>query len=112
MRYERRSERFCPQCSSGLAPRLLSGKLEVEMVAHGDGAFFAEHSDTLLEGQKFVIRRIISAVYYFHRLPKSFTGGILRIYPLAGREKSDAYIEPVNDTLIFFPSWFRTRSCR
>jgi SM-20-related protein len=84
------------------------GKLEVEMVAHGDGAFFTEHRDTVVEGQKVVIRRIISAVYYFHRLPKSFSGGVLRIYPLAGREKSDAFvdIEPVNDTLIFFPSRF------
>jgi SM-20-related protein len=78
------------------------------VVAHGDGAFFTEHRDTVVEGQKVIIRRIISAVYYFHRLPKSFSGGVLRIYPLAGREKSDAFvdIEPVNDTLIFFPSRF------
>jgi SM-20-related protein len=84
------------------------GRLEVEMVAHGHGAFFTEHRDTAIEDQKLVVRRVISAVYYFHRLPKSFSGGVLQIYPLAGREKSNNFIEiePINDTLVFFPSWF------
>jgi SM-20-related protein len=84
------------------------GRLEVEMVAHGDGAFFTEHCDTASNDKKFVVRRVVSAVYYFHRLPKSFSGGALRVYPLAGREKSNTFveIEPVNDTLVFFPWWF------
>jgi SM-20-related protein len=32
----------------------------------------------------------------------------LRIYPLIGRDKSNAFveIEPANDRLVFFPSWF------
>jgi SM-20-related protein len=87
-------------------------KLEVEIVAHGDGAFFKEHRDTFQYGEKedekFVACRAISAVYYFHRVPKSFSGGVLRIYPLIGRDKSNAFveIEPTNDTLVFFPSWF------
>ncbi|HET8918077.1 MAG TPA: 2OG-Fe(II) oxygenase [Xanthobacteraceae bacterium] len=81
-------------------------KFEIEMVAHGDGAFFTEHYDRNM--QSVVDARLISAVYYFHRLPKSFSGGALRIYSLAGRDKSKTFveIEPVNDTLIFFPSWF------
>ena len=51
-------------------------KLEVEMVAHGDGAFYKEHRDTFIEGQDsvkdqtLVAKRLISAVYYFHHLPK------------------------------------------
>jgi SM-20-related protein len=57
------------------------GRLEVEMVAHGDGAFFTEHRDTAIEGQKLVVRRVISAVYYFHRLPKSFSGGVCGFIP-------------------------------
>jgi len=70
--------------------------------------FYTEHRDTAIEDQKLIIRRVISAVYYFHRLPKLFSGGALRIYPLAGREKSSAFveIEAINDTLVFFPSWF------
>jgi SM-20-related protein len=55
------------------------GRLEVEMVAHGDGAFFTEHCDTVVDGRKLAVSRIISAVYYFHRLPKSFSGGVLWI---------------------------------
>jgi hypothetical protein len=40
-------------------------RLEVEMVAHGDGAFFNEHCDTASKDKKFVVRRVVSAVYYF-----------------------------------------------
>ncbi len=93
-------------CQQLGCPRYEPSKFEVELVAHGDGAFYAEHQDRY---PKSVLgRRIISAVYYFYRVPKSFSGGALRIYPIAGREKSQVFveIEPVNDTLIFFPSWF------
>jgi SM-20-related protein len=84
------------------------GRIELEMVAHGDGAFFIEHNDIAVEDNKFVVRRVITAIYYFHRLPKAFSGGVLRIYPLAGSKNSTAFvdIEPTNDTLAFFPSWF------
>lgn len=84
------------------------GRIEVEIVAHGDGAFFTEHNDIAVEDKKFVVRRVITAVYYFHRLPKEFSGGVLRIYPLAGSKNSTAFvdIEPTNDTLAFFPAWF------
>jgi Rps23 Pro-64 3,4-dihydroxylase Tpa1-like proline 4-hydroxylase len=78
------------------------------MVAHGDGAFFTEHNYIAVEDKKFVVRRVVTAVYYFHRLPKAFSGGVLRIYPLAGSKNSTAFvdIEPTSDTLVFFPSWF------
>lgn len=46
------------------------GRIELEMVAHGDGAFFTEHKDIAVQDEKFVVRRVITAVYYFHRLPK------------------------------------------
>ena len=84
------------------------GRIELEMVAHGDGAFFTEHSDIAVEDNKFVVRRVITTVYYFHRLPKAFSGGVLRIYPLAGSKNSTAFvdIEPTNDALVFFPAWF------
>jgi SM-20-related protein len=83
-------------------------RIEVEMVAHGDGAMYTEHRDTAVDDKKFVIRRAVTAVYYIHRLPKAFSGGVLRIYPLAGSKNSTAFadIEPTNDTLAFFPSWF------
>jgi SM-20-related protein len=81
-------------------------KLEMELVAHGDGAFYTEHRDP--HSQSPLATRLISAVYYFHRLPKTFSGGALRIYSIAGSKKSTAFveIEPINDTIVFFPSWF------
>jgi Rps23 Pro-64 3,4-dihydroxylase Tpa1-like proline 4-hydroxylase len=80
---------------------------ELDMIAHGDGAFFKEHFDRK-RVQTRLGHRVISAVYYFHRSPKSFSGGALRIYPIAGSQKTKTFIEiePVNDTLVFFPSWF------
>lgn len=33
------------------------GRLEVEMVAHGDGAFFTEHRDTAIEGHAGLLPR-------------------------------------------------------
>ena len=52
-------------------------------------------------------RRIISAVYYFNCVPKSFSGGILRIYSFVGDKDTGAFIdiEPTHDMLAFFPSW-------
>lgn len=81
-------------------------QFEMQLVAHGDGAFYTEHRDRQFHSP--LASRRISAVYYFHRLPKSFSGGALRIYPIAGSNKSTSFveIEPANDTIVFFPSWF------
>ena len=89
--------------------RFEPSKLELEIVAHGDGAFYAKHRDTnIFSGPAFGNRRVISAVYYFHRIPKSFSGGFLRIYAFAGEKETGTFvdIQPINDTLVFFPSWF------
>jgi len=81
-------------------------KIEVELVAHGDGAFFARHIDTIAHNEGR--RRIISAVYYFHALPKAFSGGVLRLHSLAasGQQSTFVDIAPDYDTLVFFPSFF------
>ncbi len=84
-------------------------KIELQIVAHGDGAFYTRHRDANIFGSAALDnRRIISAVYYFHRIPKSFSGGLLRIYGFAGQTETETFvdIEPENDTLVFFPSWF------
>jgi SM-20-related protein len=83
-------------------------KFELEMVAHGDGAFYTRHRDTKTGDAGLVNRRVISAVYYFHRIPKSFSGGALRIYSFEATKDRGTFvdIEPTNDTLVFFPSWF------
>lgn len=90
---------------------------ELEVAAHGDGAFFAHHSDMPvgvgrrplggdLTGKQ---DRVVSAVYYFHREPKRFSGGTLRLYRLGDHDASGDYIEfePEQNSLVVFPSWVR-----
>jgi Rps23 Pro-64 3,4-dihydroxylase Tpa1-like proline 4-hydroxylase len=89
----------------GIRP-FIPSKIEVELVAHGDGAFFRRHIDTLThrEGRG----RIISGVYYFHTIPKAFSGGVLRLHSPAasGQQCTFVDITPDYDTLVFFPSFF------
>jgi SM-20-related protein len=84
-------------------------RLEIELVAHGDGAFYTRHIDTYTGGAAQVgHQRMLSAVYYFHSQPKGFSGGALRLFALrapAGEEIEFRDIEPENDTLLVFPSW-------
>jgi SM-20-related protein len=82
--------------------RFAPGKIESECVAHGDGAFFVQHIDTHRFSEGHL--RVISAVYYFHALPKAFSGGLLRLYSLDKGTHVD--IPPDYDTIVFFPSFF------
>lgn len=79
-------------------------RFELEMVAHGDKAFFTRHEDIVMRPE-MTSYRALSAIYYFHRQPKSFSGGVLRLYAFAAKEGPFVDIEPINDRLIFFPSW-------
>jgi SM-20-related protein len=91
--------------------------VELELAAHGDGAFFAHHSDIPFgEGRKPVggdrtgtQDRLVSAVYYFHREPKRFSGGTLRLYRFGDHQAEGDFIEfePEQNSLVVFPSWAR-----
>lgn len=79
-----------------------------EIVAHQDGAFFSEHTDTFTGTDVPGSQRMLSCVYYFHRRPKRFSGGALRLYGFdrgSGRPFVD--VEPERDTLVAFPSFTR-----
>lgn len=83
------------------------GEIELELAAHGDGAFFAPHVDTqLASSHSDRGPRMLSAVYYFHALPQRFSGGALRLHPFhpAPGEDDLVDIEPVHDRLVVFPS--------
>lgn len=77
--------------------------LELEFVAHRDGGKFAEHVDTMTDSGREDSDRIVSAVYYFHREPRGFTGGQLAICGIGSEERVE--IEPVHDRLAIFPSF-------
>ncbi len=80
--------------------------VELELVAHNDGAHFCLHSDTYTHDMKARGDRMLSAVYYFHQMPRAFTGGALRLHRV-GAVPGDAGqdIAPDDDRLVVFPSW-------
>ena len=80
-----------------------AARVELELVAHGDGAFFKRHIDTQTATERSHVR-VLSGVYYFHRQPKGFGGGALRLYAI-GDPARFADIEPAHNTLVVFPSW-------
>jgi len=80
----------------GIAPFAIT-QLEVELVRHGDGAFFARHIDTASAG-----RRVMSVVYYFHLEPKPFAGGLLRLF---APDATSVDVEPECDLAVVFPSF-------
>lgn len=90
--------------------------LEFEITASGDGAHFGPHIDIPLGpgrrtvGRKMGEDRMISTVYYFHREPKGFAGGDLRLYRFgadadAPCDDNSVAIEPLQNRLIAFPSF-------
>jgi SM-20-related protein len=89
-----------------LPPFDLAG-VELELAAHNDGAHFSSHIDTKTAMGGGGSHRALSAVYYFYREPKAFSGGQLRIYPLGSDGEDEdvfASIEPMQNTLVVFPS--------
>jgi SM-20-related protein len=78
-------------------------RTQVSMVAYGDGTFYIRHIDTTLKPRPGQATRRITFVYYFHREPKSFSGGALRLYDV--RQTNSIDVEPQRDAFIAFPSW-------
>lgn len=82
--------------------------MECQITAHGDGDFFAVHTDN---GTPEIAHRQISYVYYFHREPKQFSGGHLRLfhtlfqggYGKCGRIAAE--IDPPHNGLMVFPTF-------
>jgi SM-20-related protein len=84
-----------------------SPRLETELVAHGDGAFYTRHIDTqTAKNENVQAIRVLSGVYYFFAEPKAFSGGALRLYAIGGDPNENFVdIEPQRNSLLVFPSW-------
>lgn len=88
------------------------GRIELELVAHNDGAHFVRHRDTLVGGSRAPAERgghadrIVSGVYYFFAEPKAFSGGELRLHAFASAGSGEEWIdiEPAQNSLVVFPS--------
>ena len=82
--------------------------LELELVAHNEGAFYDEHIDTFTAQPDARSDRALTGVYYFHRPPKAFSGGDLRLHaiaPAADGTRHFTDIPPDQDMFVLFPSW-------
>jgi Rps23 Pro-64 3,4-dihydroxylase Tpa1-like proline 4-hydroxylase len=89
-----------------LAPFDLA-RCEIELVAHGDGAFYQRHIDTATGMPDAKTQRALTCVLYFHALPKSYSGGQLRLYSFSLPEAEGSFvdIQPERDQLVLFPAW-------
>jgi Rps23 Pro-64 3,4-dihydroxylase Tpa1-like proline 4-hydroxylase len=89
----------------GMEPFNIAG-VEVQATASNDGDFFHFHSDN---GSERVASRYLTFVYFFHREPRKFKGGELRIHDsrlkngIYVSEGSDQSIVPQQNQIVFFP---------
>ena len=92
---------ICP--AVGMTPFELA-EIEIRLAAHTHGDFFSPHRDTMTGADREHQRydRMITAVYYFHRQPKGFTGGELLIHGFSA--EPPLAVDPRSNRLVAFPS--------
>jgi SM-20-related protein len=79
--------------------------VEAQITASNDDDFFGAHSD---DSQETIASRRITFVYFFHREPRQFEGGELRLHDSRGSERhvsagSYQTIVPQPNQIVFFP---------
>jgi SM-20-related protein len=112
-----------PECQSLFVDRILSylpqvlarfglppfpiSHFEVQLTATNHGEFFRQHMDN---DSDEVRTRTLTFVYYFHREPKRFRGGELRLYDARFDERGKVapgpyqLVHPRQNQIVFFPS--------
>lgn len=98
-------EKVCQEC--GIEPFQVA-RVETEVAVHEDGGFYRRHIDTFTGKYQESEARALSCVLYFYREPKRFSGGHLRLFPLpmTAATSQPLEVEPINNTLVAFPSWY------
>ena len=79
--------------------------VEAQITASNDGDFFGAHCD---DSQETIASRRLTFVYFFHREPRQFEGGELRLHDSRGSERhlstgSYQTIVPQQNQIVFFP---------
>jgi SM-20-related protein len=79
--------------------------VEAQITASHDGDFFGAHYD---DSEETIASRRVTFVYFFHREPRQFEGGELRLYDSPGSERhlatgSYQTIVPQQNQIVFFP---------
>lgn len=82
-------------------------RLEIELVAHGDGAFYRRHIDTRTGPSDKTTDRVLTGVLYFHTEPKNYSGGELRLHSILPPGQGGRFLDiiPERGMLLLFPSW-------
>lgn len=81
--------------------------IEQQLHVHRGGDFYGRHIDNSVGD---VAPRRVSGVYYFYEMPRRFGGGALYLYDEIERDgrrevgPSCVVIEPLDNSLVFFPS--------
>jgi len=90
-------------------------RVEAQVTASNDGDFFGEHCD---DAQEAISSRRLTFVYFFHREPRQFEGGELRLHDSRGSEPQQSAgsyeaggyqvggyqtIVPQQNQIVFFP---------
>jgi Rps23 Pro-64 3,4-dihydroxylase Tpa1-like proline 4-hydroxylase len=74
---------------------------EAQITASNDGDFFRPHCD---DTQEMIASRRVTFVYFFHREPRPFEGGELRLYDWPGNGAGGYQsIMPQQNQIVFFP---------
>ena len=96
-----------PAVCQALKIEVPTGSIEAQLTAHNDNNFYKVHNDS---GSADTAHRVLTFVYYFHRQPKAFSGGELRVYDHKVANgyhyAADTYrtVEPTDNSIVFFAS--------
>lgn len=96
-----------PAVCAALKIPLCNGSIEAQLTSHNDRNFYKVHNDN---GSADTAQRVLTFVYYFHRQPKAFSGGELRVYDHKVHNgyhyAADTYrkVEPSDNSIVFFAS--------
>ncbi|MCU0566131.1 MAG: 2OG-Fe(II) oxygenase [Oculatellaceae cyanobacterium Prado106] len=103
-----RIQEVLPQVLAHLhLPPFTVEQIEAQLTAHNDGHYYRIHNDN---GSRDTATRELTYVYYFHRTPKPFSGGQLRLYDSQIQNnyytKADSFqtVEPIDNSIVFFLS--------
>jgi SM-20-related protein len=106
--FRQRLRTFLPHVLMALGKKsFLVADLELQLTASNHGEFFRPHTDS---GDDEVRGRELTFVYFFHREPRRFAGGELRIFDTVKTEGHSTATErielvyPLQNQIVFFPS--------
>ena len=85
--------------------------IQLSLIAYNDGDFYREHVDTESSRDRADIERVgdrvLSAVYYFHREPRAYSGGALRLHAFNPASELFEDVAPEQNSLTAFASFAR-----